>query len=58
MNPAVVDAFTLALIADGEGMRDPSMPSPSLDLAAARRDARAIGLAAAELRKIVPKAGS
>ena len=58
MNPAVVDAFALAIIADGEGPQYPGMSHPPLDLAAARRDARAIDLAAAELRKIVPHAGS
>ncbi len=58
MNPAVVDAFTLAIIADGEGPRYPGMGRPPLDLAAARRDARAIDLAAAELRKVVPHPGS
>jgi FAD/FMN-containing dehydrogenase len=58
MNPAVVSAFTLAIIADGEGPQYPGMPHPPLDLAAARRDARDIDLAAAELRKIVPHPGS
>ncbi|MGH8219050.1 MAG: FAD-binding protein [Steroidobacteraceae bacterium] len=58
MNPAVVNAFTLAIIADGEGPQYPGMPHPALDLAGARRDARAIDLAADELRKIVPHPGS
>jgi len=58
MNPAVVNAFTLAIIADGEGAQYPGMAHPPLDLAAARRDARAIDRAAAELRKIVPHPGS
>jgi FAD/FMN-containing dehydrogenase len=57
-NPAVLDAFTLALIADGEGPAYPGLVRPALDLAAARKDAHDIDLAAAELRKIVPNAGS
>jgi hypothetical protein len=59
MNPAVADAFTLVIIADGE--RPPAYPGqarPGIDLAAARKNARAIDLAAAELRKIAPHSGS
>ena len=58
-NPAVVDAFTLVIIAEGE--RPPAYPGftrPVIDLAAARREARDIDLAAAELRKIAPNSGS
>ena len=58
-NPAVVDAFTLVIIAEGE--RPPAYPGftrPAIDLAAARREARDIDLAAAELRKIAPNSGS
>ena len=57
-NPAVTEAFALAIIADGEGPRFPGLPRPALDEAAARSDARAIDLAAAELRRIAPDAGS
>jgi FAD/FMN-containing dehydrogenase len=59
MNPAVADAFTLVIIAEGE--RPPAYPGyarPAIDLAAARRNARDIDLAAAELRKIAPNSGS
>jgi len=59
MNPAVVDAFTLVIIAEGE--RPPAYPGharPAVDLAAARKTARDIDLAAAALRKIAPNAGS
>lgn len=59
MNPAVADAFTLVIIADGE--QPPAYPDrarPAIDLAAARKNARAIDLAAAELRKIAPRSGS
>ena len=57
-NPAVAEAFTLVIIADGEGPSYPGQPKASVDLMAARKDARLIDLAAAELRKIVPNAGS
>lgn len=58
-NPAVVDAFTLVIIAEGE--RPPAYPGfarQAIDLAAARKEARDIDLAAAELRKIAPNSGS
>jgi hypothetical protein len=59
MNPAVVDAFTLVIIAEGE--RPPAYPGyarPAVDLAAARKTARDIDLAAAALRKLAPHSGS
>ena len=58
-NPAVADAFTLVIIADGE--QPPAYPGharPAIDLAAARRNARRIDRAAAELRRIAPHSGS
>jgi FAD/FMN-containing dehydrogenase len=59
MNPAVVDAFTLVIIADGDEMPAyPGFPRKPMDLAAARKSAREIHLAAAQLRKLVPNAGS
>ncbi|MBC3906166.1 FAD-dependent oxidoreductase [Undibacterium umbellatum] len=58
-NPAVVDAFTLVIIAEGERPPAyPGFPRTAVDLAAARRVARDIDLAAAELRKIAPNSGS
>jgi FAD/FMN-containing dehydrogenase len=57
-NPAVLDAFTLVIIAAGEAPAYPGLSRPPLDLQAAHATARAIDLAAAELRKIVPNAGS
>ena len=57
-NPAVLDAFALAIIADGEGPAYPGLTRPPVDLQVAHADARAIDLAAAELRKVVPDAGS
>jgi len=57
-NPAVAEAFALALIADGEAPAYSGLSRPTIDLAAARQDARAIDLATAALRDIVPDAGS
>jgi FAD/FMN-containing dehydrogenase len=57
-NPIVAEAFALAIIADGEGPAYPGMPHATIDLGAAHRDARAIDAATAELRRIVPNAGS
>jgi len=57
-NPVVTKAFALAIIADGEGPRYPGLAGPALDVTAARKDARSIDLAAAELARIAPDAGS
>jgi hypothetical protein len=57
-NPAVTEAFALAIIADGQTGAYPGEPRASIDLEAARKDAGAIDLATAELRKIAPDAGS
>lgn len=57
-NPAVLDAFVLVIIADGEGPAYPGMPGAAVDKAAAHNDAAKIAAAAAELRKLVPEAGS
>ena len=57
-NPAATTAFALAIIADGEGARYPGLARPPIDEVAARKDARAIDLAAAELLRIAPDAGS
>jgi len=57
-NPAVLDAFALAIIADGEGPAYPGMPRAPLNLGVAHADSHAIDRAAAELRKLVPDAGS
>ena len=60
-NPAVVDAFVLVIIADGglpayPGLARPGTQPPNPDFA--RSNAHKIDLAAAELRKIAPNAGS
>jgi Berberine and berberine like len=58
MNPAVTEAFALAIIADGERPSYPGEPRPPMDLEAAQRDARAIDAATAELKRVAPQAGS
>jgi FAD/FMN-containing dehydrogenase len=58
MNPAVTEAFALALIADGEGPAYPGMKRPPIDQEAAHKDARAIDRATQELRPLAPQAGS
>jgi hypothetical protein len=58
MNPDVLDAFALAIIA-GEGQPAfPGLPGHEPNLPMARRRAKQIGSAMAELRKIAPDAGS
>jgi FAD/FMN-containing dehydrogenase len=58
INPAVVDAFTLVIIADGEAPVYPGLPGASVNLKAAKEDARKIDAAAAELRKAAPNSGA
>jgi FAD/FMN-containing dehydrogenase len=57
-NPAVLDAFALAIIADGEAPAYPGLKRAPVDLKAAHADARAIDLATAALRQVAPRAGS
>lgn len=57
-NPAVLDAFALAIIA-GEGPPAfPGMPGANPDLAGARKDAKFIGKAMDALLKVAPGTGS
>ena len=58
MNPAVLDAFALALIAGGSAHSSPGMPGHEPDLAAGRKVAVAVTASADELRVIVPNAGA
>jgi len=58
MNPAVLDAFALAIIAAGEGHAYPGIRGHEPDVAAAREQAAAVSQAMNELRKIVPHAAS
>jgi FAD/FMN-containing dehydrogenase len=57
-NPAVLDAFVLVIIADGEAPAYPGIPGRVIDKVAAHKDADRIAAAAAALRKLVPDAGS
>ena len=58
MNPAVTEAFALAIIADGGPPAYPGMPGPGPDLALARRNATAMARAIGVVREVVPDAGS
>ena len=58
MNPAVLDAFALAIIAGGRPATYPGIPGHEPDLSLARREAGRIEQAMDELRKIAPDAGS
>ena len=57
-NPAVLDSFVLVIIAEGERAAYPGLARPAVNVEAARKNKRDIDLAAAELRRIVPNAGS
>jgi len=57
-NPAVTAAFALAIIVNGEGPLYPGMGRTPVDAATAHADARAVDQAIAQLRRIVPDAGS
>jgi FAD/FMN-containing dehydrogenase len=58
MNPAVLNAFALTIIAGGVPAAYPALIGHPLDLATARKNATAIGKAGDEIRKVVPNAGS
>ncbi len=57
-NPAVLDAFALAIVGGTGPPAYPEIAGHAPDLARARRDANAIARATAELRKLVPNPGS
>jgi FAD/FMN-containing dehydrogenase len=57
-NPGMTAAFALAIIADGEGPLYPGLGATAVDAATAHAEARAIDQASAQLRRIVPEAGS
>lgn len=57
-NPAVLDAFALAIIASGDPHTAPGLPGHEPDLVAGRKAAIAIRASADELRAIVPAAGA
>ncbi len=58
MNPAVLDAFALAIIAAGGGHAYPGIRGHEPDVTVARKQAAAVAQAMDELRKIVPHAAS
>jgi FAD/FMN-containing dehydrogenase len=58
MNPAVLDAFALAIIAGSGLPAFPGVPGHEPDVAAGRRDAATIHQAADELLKVVGRTGS
>jgi FAD/FMN-containing dehydrogenase len=57
-NPAVLDAFTLAIIAEGGASRYPGLPGVKADDASGAKDARAVDAAMRALAKVAPNAGS
>ena len=57
-NPAVADAFCLAIVATGGRPPFPGIPGPKPDMATAHRNAEAVAQAAAELKAVAPDAGS
>ena len=58
MNPAVLDAFALALIAGGDPHASPDLPGHEPDPAAGRKVAAAVTASGNELRTIVPHPGA
>ena len=57
-NPAVLDAFALAIIASGKPFASPNLPGREPPMATARDDAKRIAAAADALRAVAPDAGS
>jgi FAD/FMN-containing dehydrogenase len=58
MNPAVCDAFALAIIADGQGPAYPGIPDHEPDLAKGRKAAEAVHRSMNELRAVASQAGA
>jgi FAD binding domain/Berberine and berberine like len=58
MNPAVLDAFALALLAGGKAQCAPGVPGHEPDLVEGHKVAARVAAAADELRRIVSNAGS
>lgn len=58
MNPDVLDAFALAIVAGSSGPAFPGMPGATRDTASAKAEANSINQAMNELRKVAPGAGS
>jgi FAD/FMN-containing dehydrogenase len=58
MNPAVLDAFALVIIAGGSGANFPCMPGTNINSPEARKNSNYIEAAMRELWRVVPTAGS
>jgi FAD/FMN-containing dehydrogenase len=58
MNPAVCDAFALAIVADGQGPAYPGLPNHEPDIAKGRRAADAVRRSMNELRAVVSNRGA
>jgi hypothetical protein len=58
MNPAVLDAFTLALIATGAPQSMPGVQGHEPDLVKGRQEAAAVTASADRLRALAPESGS
>ena len=57
-NPAVLDAFALAIIASGQDHACPGLPGHEPDLAAAHKKSDAVAKSMDELRKLAPEGGA
>jgi FAD/FMN-containing dehydrogenase len=58
MNPDVVDAFALAIVADGQGPAYPGIPNHEPNVASGRKAADDVHRCMSELRAISPNTGS
>ena len=58
MNPAVVDAFALAISGAGGPPSYPNVPGHEPDIVLARREAEAVTAAMDQIRKLLPRVGS
>ena len=58
MNPAVCDAFALAIVADGQGPAYPGFVGHEPDVAGGRKAAEAVHRCMSELRAVAPEGGA
>ncbi len=57
-NPAVLEAFALAIIASGQGHAYPGLPGHEPNLDAARKESDSVAKSMNELRKLAPNGGA
>ncbi len=57
-NPAVLDAFTLAIIASGQGHAYPGLPGHEPNLTVAHKEGDSVAKSMDELRKLAPNGGA